>query len=72
MQVNIEFIDGSTMSIKTDETWQAFSGPIIRNDFRGGETYDARLEEPGWATSAYDDSSWANVGNCSISCGRLI
>lgn len=58
IQMNIEFTDGSSMSIPTDETWKASSGPIPRNDLYGGETYDARLEKSGWKTYGYDDSEW--------------
>jgi alpha-L-rhamnosidase len=59
VQMNIEFADGSTMTVASDENWKVSTGPILRNDLYGGETYDARLEKPGWSTSAYDDSAWA-------------
>jgi len=58
MQMNVEFIDGTAASIKTDQTWRASGGPITRNDIYGGETYDARLARPGWAAPGYDDSGW--------------
>ena len=58
LQINIEFVDGSTMSVASDETWKVSTGPILRNDIYGGEVYDARLEKPGWATANYDDSGW--------------
>jgi alpha-L-rhamnosidase len=58
IQMNIEFTDGSSESITTDGTWKTSSGPVIRNDIWGGETYDARLEKPGWAEAGYDDSTW--------------
>jgi alpha-L-rhamnosidase len=58
LQLNIEFGDGSTTRIASDETWKVSTGPILRNDLYGGEVYDARLEKPGWAAVAYDDSGW--------------
>ncbi|MBC8457895.1 MAG: alpha-L-rhamnosidase N-terminal domain-containing protein [Deltaproteobacteria bacterium] len=61
LQMNIEFTDGSTIKIQTDETWKSSSGPITRNDLYGGETYDARLEKPGWSSVGYDDSDWDDV-----------
>ena len=57
-QMNITFIDGDTMSIKTDTSWTASAGPITRNGIQGGETYDARLEKSGWTKAGYDDSTW--------------
>lgn len=58
MQMNVELVDGSVISIDTDDTWKSSSGPITRNDLYGGETYDARLENTGWSSSGYDDSGW--------------
>ena len=61
MQMHVEFADGSTTVVKTDPTWKATTGPIVRNDIWGGETYDARLDKPGWATAGYDDGGWGRV-----------
>jgi len=58
MQLNIEFTDGTSMSIQTDGTWKVSGSPITRNDLYCGETYDARLEKPGWTAAEYDDSGW--------------
>ncbi len=61
LQINVEFADGTAMTVASDETWKASTGPILRNDIYGGEIYDARLEKPGWHTTAYDDSGWAHA-----------
>jgi len=61
MQMQVEFADGTTTVVKTDRTWKASTGPIVRNDIWGGETYDARLEKPGWATAGYDDGGWGRA-----------
>jgi len=58
MQMHVGSTDGETTIIKTYKTWKASGGPIVRNDIYGGETYDARLEKPGWLASGYDDSGW--------------
>ena len=58
MRMNVEFADGTVTSVKTDPTWRVAGGPITRNDLYGGETYDARLEKPGWAAPGYDDVDW--------------
>ena len=58
MQMNVVYADGSGTKIKTDRTWKVCRGPITRNDMFGGETYDARLEKPGWASVGYDDRKW--------------
>lgn len=60
-QLEIDYTDGTTGRIVTDETWRAASGPILSSDIYDGETYDARLERPGWSAPGYDDSGWADV-----------
>jgi alpha-L-rhamnosidase len=44
--------------LKSDSTWKTATGPIIFDSLRKGETYDARLEIPGWNQVNFDDSGW--------------
>src|SRR5437899_1485306 len=60
-QLEIDYDDGTSERIVTDETWHATRGPILANDLYDGETYDARLERPGWSKPAYDDHDWTGV-----------
>ena len=60
-QLEISYADGSSERIVTDETWRAARGPILASDIYDGESYDARLERPGWATPGYDDRDWVGV-----------
>jgi len=61
LQINIEFGDDSKRSVVSDQSWKTSSGPITRNDIYGGESYDARLEKPGWTKPGYDDSAWESA-----------
>jgi alpha-L-rhamnosidase len=56
--MSIEYNDGSVSNIITDNTWKTSGGPVIYDDTRYGELYDARLEQPGWDTPEFDDSEW--------------
>ncbi|MGN1256563.1 MAG: family 78 glycoside hydrolase catalytic domain [Bacteroidaceae bacterium] len=56
--LRIEYADGTVTAIGTDGTWRTTGGPIVYDDTRLGEIYDARLEHEGWSTAAYDDSAW--------------
>jgi len=58
LQLRVEYADGYTETLVTDKQWKASTGPIVFNSIYGGETYDARLEKPGWDTAAYNDSDW--------------
>jgi len=60
-QLEIRYADGTTERIVTDDQWRAASGPILASDIYDGETYDARLERPGWSQADYDDSDWSGV-----------
>ncbi len=60
-QLEIYYADGSVDVIASDDDWRAASGPIVMNSIYDGETYDARLEQPGWAAPGFDDSTWSRV-----------
>lgn len=57
-QLHIQYVDGSSETIYTDESWKTTSGPVMRNNVYLGERYDARNEIPGWDTASIDDSRW--------------
>lgn len=58
-QLEIEYSDGSTDVIVSDESWKVTSkGPIVANNEFDGEEYDARLELPGWDQTNYEDAAW--------------
>jgi alpha-L-rhamnosidase len=61
VQIHIQYSDGSSEIICTDESWMISEGPILENGMYFGEKYDARLEMPGWDNPNFDDSSWDNV-----------
>lgn len=53
--------DGKTV-VASDSPWKVTTnGPITFNALRNGESYDARLEMPGWAQNGFDDSAWEKV-----------
>ncbi len=57
----MEYEDGSTLIVSSDNNWKAATGPILESDFYNGEVYDARLEMPGWDLPEFDDRNWADV-----------
>jgi alpha-L-rhamnosidase len=59
VQLQIAYEDGTTQTVVSDESWKVANGPITFDGIRNGETYDARLEKPGWSTASYvEDASW--------------
>ena len=61
LQINVLYTDGRKETFGTSDKWRAVNGPILMSEIYHGEIYDARLEKPGWATAAFDDSTWSPV-----------
>lgn len=60
-QLEIDYADGTSERIITDETWRAVRGPIQASDIYDGETYDARLERAGWSQVGHSTQDWNGV-----------
>jgi len=60
-KIVVDYSDGTSQTIVTDGSWKAATGPILYDNVYGGETYDARLERPGWGRVGYDDSQWQHA-----------
>ncbi|KEO74239.1 alpha-L-rhamnosidase [Anditalea andensis] len=59
LQLHIEYLDGSKVVIRTDESWDfTADGPIRTNNEYDGEEYDARKEMPGWNLPGFDTDGW--------------
>ena len=71
LQLDIEYEDGSTEHIVTDETWKTGASPILKNSVYLGEVYDARREQPGWDRPGFDDSAWAPAKAATVPLGPL-
>lgn len=57
-QLYIEGQDGLLMEIHSDTSWKTAPGPVIADSIYHGETYDARLEHPGWDEPEFEEKSW--------------
>ena len=60
-QLSVTYADGSKNVISSDGQWRAAAGPVTRDDFYLGESWDARKQTPGWDTASFDASGWAAV-----------
>jgi alpha-L-rhamnosidase len=58
-QLEITYSGGTTATIATDSTWQTTLGPTTVSAWWGGESYDARLEVPGWNLPGTNRASWS-------------
>jgi alpha-L-rhamnosidase len=61
MDIRITYEDGSVETIVTGKDWKTSLSPVIFNSIYTAEHYDSRLEQPGWNTTAFNDSAWKNI-----------
>ncbi len=47
--------------IETDQSFKVHPSPILFDELRMGEHYDANLEVVGWNMPGFDDSTWKNA-----------
>ncbi len=47
--------------LDADESFKTAPSPIIFDDYRYGEVFDAREQLDGWNTANFDDSAWNNA-----------
>ncbi len=57
----IEYLNGKTTEIVTDDSWKFAPGPILKNNVYLGEWYDARGEILKWDSPRFNDSAWTNA-----------
>lgn len=58
-QIRLEYADGTSQTIATDQNWQVGVSPVTFDNLYAGEDYDARLETAGWdRAGATLDSTW--------------
>ncbi len=70
--LDLEYADGTSERVVTDDTWTTRGGPTRLDDLYAGERYDARYEVPGWDTTSYDDSDWDAVAEVAGPKGELV
>lgn len=57
----IEYKDGKTTNVISDQSWRTSSGPVTFSSIYGGEDYNASLEQRGWNTNSFNSTNWKQV-----------
>lgn len=60
-ELTIEYEDGSTETVTSDENFKLAPGAVTKNCIFDGVYYDFNLEQPGWNKPGFDDSDWVNA-----------
>lgn len=61
MQVHIQFTDGSSQLLVTDESWRSSYGAVQQSEIYDGETIDHTKDEKGWNAASFNDAKWNPV-----------
>ncbi|NOX67139.1 MAG: family 78 glycoside hydrolase catalytic domain [Chlorobi bacterium] len=72
LQMNIEYNDGTSDVVVSDESWKSAPGPVITSCIYDGEIYDAREEIANWSKPGFDDSSWESADVLKSPRGKLM
>jgi len=72
IEVQIEMTDGRTVTIDSDPSWKTSDSPVTFSSVYGGETYDARLEQPGWDRPGFDDKNWQQALPVDAPRGKIV
>jgi len=70
-QLRIDYTDGTSQIIVSNEEWKTHGGPILRNNIYLGEVYDARKEINDWDKFGFDDSGWTKAKFADVKLGKL-
>lgn len=58
LELIISYADGSRDVIAADESFQVKEHPTVMSNVYGSETWDGRLEQPGWCEAGFDAAGW--------------
>lgn len=55
--------NGTVVTVPSDKSWKANTGPVVSSEIYDGETYDSRLEAgiKGWSSASFKDDKWLAV-----------
>ncbi len=70
-QLEVETPDGKRETISSDGSWRWHSSPILENTLYHGESYDARMEMPGWDAPSFAGKDWKPVRELGPADARL-
>ncbi|WP_353135434.1 family 78 glycoside hydrolase catalytic domain [Pseudopedobacter sp.] len=57
-KLKVDYTDGSSETIVTDESWKTANSPITFSSLYGGEDFDANLVQANWNKPGFNDKKW--------------
>jgi alpha-L-rhamnosidase len=72
IQLEVTHRDGSRTTIASDGSWRRHESATRSDSQYAGESYDARLAQPGWDEPGFDASQWEPAAELEPPAGRLV
>ncbi|WP_433861878.1 family 78 glycoside hydrolase catalytic domain [Streptomyces sp. L7] len=60
-QLEVEFADGSTQLVVTDDAWASGPSGVLANDLYDGQTIDARRRDDAWKLPGFVGEGWTGT-----------
>lgn len=70
LELDVQYAPGGTTRVLSDTSWLTSAGPTTA-DSPAVESYDARLEQPGWASTGFDSRTWTPAISATAPSGVL-
>lgn len=61
VQLEVVTSDGRVVTVASDGSWRAGSGPILSADLYDGEHFDAQRHDPSWSLPGFPTQGWGPV-----------
>ena len=71
-QLEIAFVDGTTLTVASDESWHGATGALLSADLYDGCEVDLRAEPNGWRLPGFADAGWENVSALDLPTGLTL
>src|SRR5947209_4445278 len=71
-QLNINYSDGTSEVITSDNSWKSSTGEIRYSEIYNGEWIDKRKNKEGWLLAGYNDKDWDAVTEANFPINTLI
>jgi alpha-L-rhamnosidase len=72
LQIELEYNDGTTEKVISDNLWKASTGALLHDGIFTGEIYNSELEPASWKSSDFNDSDWQNAKIVNAPTGELL
>jgi len=73
LQLHVTYRDGTQARWVSDSSWRCAKGPLLYSEIYHGDTYDARLEQPGWNRPGFAaGADWRPVAVVEPAVGALV